>query len=202
MISHKHKFLSLRIPKTGSTSVTTILKPYFDIESQGIGASEENTYYHHRKTKYMKSHFEKMKWNFDDYFKFAFVRNPFEREVSLWKYLIRIKKEGETVEEKFSDFVKIPANRSGGRPGAGYTYMDYVKDVDGTIILDFIGRFENLQQDFNTVCDKIGIPHQELPHMNKTKHKHYTEYYDDETRQIVAEKYAKDIEYFGYEFGE
>ena len=71
MISHKHKFLSIRIPKTGSTSVTTILKPYFDIEGEDIGSREGNTYYHHRTTKYMKSHFEKMEWNFDDYFKFA-----------------------------------------------------------------------------------------------------------------------------------
>jgi hypothetical protein len=143
----------------------------------------------------------------EKYYKFSIVRNPWDRLVSWYSYHTRVFKR---TNQSFNSWVRNGATT-------------HWKNVDGTywgdkdplncqlwiinkeypeIKLDFIGKFENLQQDFNIVCDKIGIPSQELPHLNKSKHKHYTEYYDDETKQIVAEKFAGDIEHFGYEFRE
>jgi len=135
---------------------------------------------------------------YKNYFKFAFVRNPWDRVLSWYFFYsqrpnvrVRLSSKNET----FNEFIlnKSRSYRWGGENQSQYNF---------TKCCDFIGRFENLQQDFNIICDKIKIPRQELPHKNKSKHKSYTEYYNDETRQIVAEKFAKDIEHFNYKFGE
>ena len=81
------------------------------------------------------------------------------------------------------------------------TKLDFLRDGSGKICIDEIVRFENLQKDFDRVCNKIGIPLQKIPHKNKTEHKPYWEYYNDETREIVAKKFEEDINAFGYEFG-
>lgn len=78
----------------------------------------------------------------------------------------------------------------------------FMTDGKEQMLADFVIRMENIEKDMKAACSLIGIPFKGIPRKNTTKHKHYTEYYDDETREIVAEKYAKDIEYFGYEFGD
>ena len=143
----------------------------------------------------------------ENYFKFAFVRNPWDRFASCYFYLkaggmneaydVRDRKIFLDQHDSFEDFI---LNTNFNRLFAQQHFKPQSYYLDKEI--DFIGRFENLQEDFNIVCDKIGVPQQHIPHKNKSDHKHYTEYYTNRTRGIVEEKYKKDIEYFGYKFGE
>lgn len=143
-------------------------------------------------------------------YSFSIVRNPWDRLLSTWK---------DKVYKQWADWYPEDCRQWRLKQyeqykGKSFNYFARNIDIrcDGHVIpqtllidldrVDFIGRFENLQEDFDTICQGVGIPSMELPHENKSKHRHYAECYDDETRDIVAEKYAKDIEYFGYKFGE
>ena len=148
-----------------------------------------------------------------NYYKFAFCRNPWDRMVSLYSYCISGSEmygkfnspKIEKIKELFTFKLFCQMLGSGFFIGNNFIWKAHYRqqlDFINVTNIDFIGRFENLQEDFYTVCDNAGIPRQELQHINKSNRKHYTEYYDDETKQIVAEKYAKDIEYFGYKFGD
>jgi len=206
-------------------------------------------------------------WN--ECFKFSFVRNPYDRAVSSWAHLTQGGGVPEGIIEmglqsaSFADFWKrmstinltypigsVLYDESKGRDMVWWHltplyqhFVDVMPDdeSDGKIILDFIGKLENLPHDFDFVCDKIGIPRESLPRLNRSRkrllrdrsrkrllrdpltslyavmesrrvgaHHHfseklkksYTDYYDDQTRQIVAKLYKKDIQYFGYKFGE
>ena len=205
MISHKHKFVFICVPKTGSTSISNALKEYcIDLSP----LKKHLTY-----SEYLNLNRRHEKVN-KDYFFFAFVRNPFDRLVSQFRFTGKHWWRRAGFQEESLCFEKyVKQIVAYDLPFSSHLYNSKkqsksIHDKDWSQLqflsenLDFIGRFENLQEDFNIVCDKIGIPKQQIPHKNKRKHKHYTEYYDEETKQIVAEKYANDIEYFGYEFGE
>jgi|TARA_B110000305_G_scaffold159150_1_gene176017 hypothetical protein len=185
-ISHKHKFVFISVPKTGSTSVRSIIDPYSDILSVN---NRNSPYKHHTTALNLKKHFKSKGWDWNSYFKFSVARNPWDRRVSSWAY--RLKK-GEHNYNEFKDFVTC-------RPSTPQT--NWLFNESGNSLMDYIFKLED-PNGMNKVFERLSIPKVKLPHKNRNGHKHYTEYYDDETRQIVAEKYAKDIEYFNYEFGE
>ena len=178
MRNNKYKVIFIHVIKTAGVSIASAL-------------NMKGTNNHSSASEIRKQVGEKI-WN--GYFKFTFVRNPFDKIVSQYHYNQRNNFTSKDL--TFKEYVK---EWSLGKKISKFPqqHLFYIDDK-----LDFIGKFENLQEDFNVVCDKIGIPQQQLPHKNQSKHKCYTEYYDEETKQIVAEKYAKDIEYFGYKFGE
>tara|TARA_R110000772_G_C13255301_1_gene434861 strand:- start:8 stop:586 length:579 start_codon:yes stop_codon:yes gene_type:complete len=189
MISHEHRVVFIHIPKCAGTSMENYLK---DFQFSADGHTHET---HKELLRKKRS---------KDYYKFSFTRNPFDKMVSEFKWFTdqQNKWNGPACRiyynnVNFKTFVKkfITAH-----VGDGYHVLSQYDILIPLEHIDFIGRFENLENDFSDVCNKIGIPWQKLPHINKRKHKHYTEYYDDETREIVAERYAKDIEYFGYKF--
>lgn len=199
MISHKYKFVFILLPKTGTTSIQSLLTQTV-LEQPKQGADR---------------HYDKITENVKDYYMISISRNPFSRVVSLWKFWdehLHLRRNRPAMEFTYfvKNFAKIQEKIC--RVFNKQEKIHFYSCVDGIAMstdnrlshtdIDFWIKIENFQQDFNKICDKIGIPRQQLPHINKSNHKHYTEYYDDETREIVAEKYKKDIEYFGYEFGE
>jgi hypothetical protein len=85
------------------------------------------------------------------------------------------------------------------RKKSAFTQTGCLVDESGSLLVDFVGRFESLETDFKTICDKVGIT-ANLPHINKSDRTAYQDYYDAETRDLTARLYAEDIERFGYTF--
>jgi len=201
MIIHNLKLIFVHIPKTGGRSIEKLLSGFGKrIEFQEGWDEKNKIWQQHLTIKQILS----LRKNCADYFKFSFVRNPWDRMVSDYFYFMKHGISGE-----FKDFLmetdvyfdNFPIfNGRVGCKDHRLPQIHFLLDENDKYPIDFIGRFETLQQDFNIICDKVGIPPQELPHLNKTEHKHYSEYYDEETKQIVAEKYAKEIELFDYKF--
>ena len=199
MIDHTKKMIFVHIPKNAGESIEICLGGYQD--KKKLWGTEKGVVLQHLKACELQEKIGDQVFN--DYFKFTFVRNPFSKCLSEYFWENESLNFNDWVKLKLGDLINQSENNTRiMRQKHNLEQYKFIYDTSDNCLVDFIGRFEKLQEDFNIVCDKIGIPRQKLPHTNKSKHKHYTEYYDDETRQIVAEKYAKDIEYFGYEFGE
>lgn len=195
MICHKHKCIFIHIPRTGGTSIEQSIRPDWKLhkfcnEKHIIASTAKRIYSEY--------------W--DEYFKFAFVRNPWDRMVSMAKYprfygckIISSKIDVSGYIEKY------PGTEIDSRTESVH---DEVQPIQNAVYknilneeLDFIGKFENIEQDYNKVCAIINCSNK-LIHFEKYKERErdYTEYYTDETQALVAKKYENDIIQHGYTF--
>ena len=216
-ISTKHKCIFIHIPKTGGSSVHNTLIEKIKPEI-GVTHAEEGHYKLITARKRLKSHM--LVPYVDDYFTFCFVRNPWDRFVSAYNYLLTggsINEDPVTGMDKkdrdnfispyktFNDFVLM--NSAGNKIYTKLLWQQhfvpqykFILNAENNLeSVDYIGRFENLSEEFDIICKKIGITTPKLKHLNNRPHKPYQSYYTDKTAEIIYNTYKQDIDYFNYD---
>ena len=206
MISRKYNFVFQHIPKCAGISLLNFFIKLHTIE----GCIGDLMYAPHNSFSFYKKEYKE---HYRNFFKFTFVRNPWDRAVSLYEFRKKEANEGihrrtwpsmdELINDSFEDTIKKSTNNT--NKDVLYLEPAYTDNywLPKQILkeINFVGRFESIDRDFDYIKYALGIhlDHQ-LTHDNQIKRKHYSEYYNDETRKIVADKYATDIQLFGYKF--
>jgi len=205
IISHKLKCIFVAIPKTATHAIRFSLRKYMDEgtdwEQVGLFVKKSlpideiaKVEHGHITCREIQPFLDSALW--ESYFKFAVVRNPYDRFVSFCAFINRadlnfakqpLPKMKQTIEDK------AVQQRILFRP-----QYEFVTDVDKNLLVDFVGRYEQLQEAYNQVCTQLNIPNTKLTKINRSIHKPFAEYYDEELRQAVFAFYRQDFELFGY----
>jgi hypothetical protein len=209
MIAWKpYPFIFIHIPKCAGTSIEEALIPIATSRQTFAELPEVERTRHclpgkkglqHAKLRYYAEHFK-----LSDFFKFAVVRNPWDRAISQINYLRTVARSALFRDKSFKEQIRAycSTRRDVWRHDLGACQVDYLLGKSGKIEVDFIGRFESLTVDFQKACRAIGIsPVPALPHVFDSKRaEHYSLHYDDESVGWIRQRFARDIEVIGYEF--
>lgn len=189
------------MPKCAGTAMRQILFPISTTEKYWIksksyagktqGVAEGRGYWNSDHAQHSGA--DKAVQIFPEFYSWAFVRNPFDRVVSSW---LKRQKDGQgDTDGSFENWVD-----NGCAGPATYNQMvDILCDSSGNILCDFVGRYENLNEDWKKVADHLGFD-DELPHLNQSYPHQYQDYYkSDETRRKVVDKFYDDFQVFQYD---
>lgn len=206
LISNAREFVFVHVQKTAGTSMVATLAPYANpvIRSKSgsllraLGLPRDYRRYKFREHASILDARRRMPRElFDAYFKFGFVRNPWDRLVS--EYNAALKKHRNRRHRRianlgdFEAFIRHEIAR-------GRFFQDRMLcDENGRILVDFVGRFERLEADYGEICRRLNIE-APLTVRNAFDHRHYREYYSKRTQQLVEHAWAREIELFEYKF--
>ncbi|MDK9557287.1 sulfotransferase family protein [Marinobacter sp. M216] len=222
MISHDYKMIFIHVPKSAGTSIENAFG--HDLGAQGRGSQDhraireiepvqisnylrinsDNANFFYRRIKKLKTNNPNNKIGitrkqYQEYFKFTIVRNPFSRTHSWYRGIMRdpinLRAYGLPSPIPFEEFLdRFLHKRRLMKPAVWF-----LKSFNGGIELDFVGKFENLTHDFGLVCDQLGVQ-VSLPHKLDGGGTDWRSEYNDRTRSMVEKFYHEDISTFGYKF--
>ena len=241
IISHSRKFIFVHLHKTAGSSVKQAILPFLEENDVVIGSgpkdssrpgrsrSEYPALHKHSSARRIRNAIGRETW--DGYFKFSVVRHPFERLVSLYEFLKRIKRnqiskasflerwlsmikpgcglvdptkspwkwdsmQALLTTKSFSEFIRSQhlAQSQDAKPQS-----ELLSDSEGNIIVDFVGKLEDISEDWKTISGKLGID-TELGHVNRSPREspNQSDYWDEANVQFAVERYREDFERFGY----
>ncbi len=206
IISDKYRFIFIHINKCAGTSIRHALsryslsfrdrasdwlyrnfgltRPYHAIYSPHITANELRTQIGHE--------------IFDSYFSFSICRNPWALQVSLFTYM-RTNKNHWQYDfawsfKTFDDYCRWRCD------GNFQTQRECVCSPSGELLVDYLGRFERVEEDFKYICERVGLGHIHLPKKNVSNTEPYQTFYSDFSRDLIADTFAEDIKFLNYRF--
>ena len=183
IVSEERKFIYMKPAKTAGTS---ILRGVLDRELPDLIYNRKDS----ARLKQWLADIDDVK--LEEYFIFSVVRNPWDRFISIASF----------VDIPLNEFIRdLPKLLERQEIYVHCLPLHFYTHLNDKPFIDVALRFETIQNDFESICEIIGIKAQSLPMMRTSNHTHYADYYDENSKQAVADIYAKDIEYFNYTFG-
>lgn len=207
LISKKRNFIFIHIYKTAGTSITSALMPF----TQGTGRRIVNRVL--KKINFPSLFFDPQPYEghikafeiieamgsdaFNSFFSFAFVRNPWDWNVSLYNFILKEKNHPQhDFVKKFGDFGEYIEWRCENWVTC---QKEFICSKHNELLVDFVGKYENINADFKKICSHIGIS-ASLPILNVSKTQPYQQYYTKKTSELVRQTFESDIELFEYDF--
>jgi hypothetical protein len=205
IISGQHRFIFAAIPKTGTHAVRQALREHMgpqDMEQVGLFVNRKlpipdlaKVGHGHLSLQQVRPYFRPE--DFDGFFKFAFVRNPFDRFISYCAFMTR---EGGQFKQNPHGVMRHFIDNPQWQHVLFQPQHTFVTGADGQVLTDYLGRVEEMQDSYDEAAKRIGIPSRPLERVNASSRRDYRDYYDRALIDGVAKLYALDLEYFGYEF--